>query len=277
MISQQGMHANVPMHDYIYDPCPEASVSTGVLETLVNRTTMHARAEHPRLGAKMSSKSRRCDQGSAVHALTLEGPGAIEWIDADDYRSKEAKALRDVAYSARKIPMLEADRFIVESAASSARESLTQFGAGDVEQTLIWRVNGTWCRARPDWVSADRNLVVDLKTCKNADPATWARASLFPGAYDLQASHVLSGLRHIFGEAERKFIFLCAEIEPPFATSLVSLCAEAVDLADRKRLFAMSRWPKCLSDIDCKGYGEGVYYVEAPAYQMYDFAARESV
>lgn len=277
MISEPGMYANIQMSEYISDPCPEPSVSTRVLSTIVNRSVLHARDAHPRFGGD-GEHTRRADQGSAVHALTLEGPGAIVCIEANDYRKDDTKEKRDAAYAAGKIPVLIADMANLVEAASSARTRLATFGQGAVEQTMIWRTdNGVWCRARPDWISDDHRVIIDLKTCSNADPATWARSSLFSGAYDLQSSHVLSGMRELFGDDERQVIYLLVEIEPPFATSLVTLSGEAVALAERKRKFAMNKWAKAISTNTYPGYADGVYCVDAPAYHQYDFAAREGV
>ena len=269
----EGIHGAVPMADYIADPCEDPSLSTGVIKALNERSAAHAWLEHPRLGAAKDDGSNAADDGTAVHQLTLGGDSRLVWIEADDYRTKDARVARDLARSQGRVPMLLKDRQRIELAAESAAAALhRKFPGGKAEQTLIWEEGGVWHRSRPDWVPPE-DYLVDLKTTSNADQGAWIKTTLNGANYDLQAVHGIAGMEKIEGRT-RDFVFLLVELEEPFATSFVGLAPEYLDLARLKRAHAIKVWRECLSAKKWPAYSDEIHYAQLPTWKAFDFEAR---
>ena len=272
---EQGIHDGVPMEVYIGDPCPAPSLSTGVVQTLVERTPMHAWHEHPRLGGNPSEATARGDIGSAVHALVLGGAeveyGASEWAD---WRKKDAQVWRDEAREAGRLPLLHRQRDQVEAAAEAARAVLATFGPGRAEQTMLWQMDGVWARARADWLVTEAMYDIDIKTTDSAEPASWIRRVLLPGGLDIQAALRVTGHEAITGRT-RDVLFLLVELEPPHATCVVGVSPKLLEFARRKIAMATRLWRRCLAEKRWPGYGDQVRWAEPTAWAEWDFEARE--
>ena len=281
-----GIHAGVPMMKYVNDPCPEPSLSKGVIDDLIHRSPLHAYGDHPKLGGKSDTGSKRADLGSAAHAMLLGGSELITYCDATyasgkrkgeiatDWTARDAQEFQKVARAMGKIPMLAHEAGALETMVSIARPLLEGFGAGDVEQTMIWQDGETWGRARPDWIAEDRKIIIDYKTANNADPAVWIHRVLLHSDYDLQAAWYLRGLGILEGKAERDFLFLVQEIEPPYACSVVGVGPEMLELAQRKVEAGLRLWRDCLSKETWPGYDTKTHWAELPQYIVWDWENR---
>ena len=76
MINTPGYH-NLSMSEYLADPCPQPSLSTGVVYDLLQRSPLHAHSGHPRLGGNLGEPTARGDLGSAIHSLVLGGHDVV--------------------------------------------------------------------------------------------------------------------------------------------------------------------------------------------------------
>jgi hypothetical protein len=273
-VTEAGIYDGLPMDAYIADPAPEPSLSKGVIATLNDKSPLHARAEHPRMGNLSDEGSGAADQGSAIHGLVCGGAERIVWVPFGDYRKDDAKEMRDTARATGRIPMLEKDRGRIEECAGRiAEEIVRRYGPVLFEQTLIWQEGGVWNRARPDMIAHQCEVIPDLKTATNAEPISWSRSSLAGSAYDIQAVHGVAGLHALTGKIY-EFRFLVAEVEEPFGISEVALAAEYLDLAQRKRERAMRIWRKCLDSGVWPGYADGPHYASPPPSKVYEFENR---
>jgi len=271
-----GIHPHILFADYINDPCPEPSLSKGVIGDLIERSPLHVYHSHPRLGGRTDSNSNRADLGSAAHELVLGGDDRIVWIDAADFRTKAAKEERDVAHAQLKIPMLEKQREQLEAMAQVGRDRLCEFGAGHSELTMVWESDGIWYRSKPDWLSKDRLLAIDYKTATNADPLTWIRSVLMRSHYDIQGALALQGLYNLEGPAQREFLFLVQEIEAPYACSVVGIGPQMLELAERKIAAASRVWKRCMQEKSWPGYQHHIHWAELPEYKTWDFENRSA-
>ena len=286
----QGYHDAVPMADYIADPCPEPSLSTGVVFDLVKRSPLHAQYNHPRFGGAHDESTPRADIGSAVHSLAVGG-APVEYVtsvvrktgpekgkafEPTDWMTSDAKDQREAIREAGGIPLLGCDRVSVETIVASAREGLAEFGALRFEQTMIWRdeKHGVWCRGRPDAISECGGYDLDLKTVENADPKAWADRVMGGAGYDVQMT--LRGRGHEqLGGRTRDLVFLLVEISPPYGWSFVGVGQTRRDLANRKIELAMQKWKQCLATKRFPSYPKTIHWAEAPSYEVYDFEQRE--
>lgn len=287
-----GYHSNISMAAYLADPAPEPSLSTGTVETLVMRTPLHAYAQHPRLGGRVSDHSSRADMGSAVHAGIHGGEevvfcGEVEIKSgsnkgkrfvADDWATSDAKEFRDSARAAGKIPLLEWQRPHYDGAVKAAQRALLGYGAASArhEETMLWQLeNGVWCRGRADFLGEHPELGpvdIDTKTCDDADPFSWPRRSVPASALDIQAGLRSIGHR-ILGEP-RTMLWMLVEIEPPYAVSFVGVSDSMLALATRKIYHASNVWRNCLDSNTWPGYSDTPAWAEASAWAELELDAR---
>jgi ATP-dependent helicase/nuclease subunit A len=83
--------AEMPMSVYLADPCPQPSLSSGVVNDLLTKSPEHVYARHPRLGGAASETSDTMDIGTIAHQLLLGGDTRICEINRANYRSKPTK------------------------------------------------------------------------------------------------------------------------------------------------------------------------------------------
>lgn len=261
---------------YHADPCSEPSLSNSIACTLLTQSPKHAWLKHPRLNTSHKpDESARFDIGTAAHALLLEGSAAkICVVEADDWRTKAAKEQRDMARASGMTPILAKNNYALNSMVNAAKEYIATselrgvFDQGKPEQTLIWKDDGIWCRSRLDWLSDDRKIILDYKTCESAEPEAFIR-HISRMQYDLQAAFYLRGLaRQNEFTSLTKFVFLAQEIEAPYACSLIGLSNHLLDIAASKVDRAISLWKECLTTNKWPAYPTRICYAEPTAWQM---------
>jgi hypothetical protein len=274
------------MASYIADPCPEPSMSKGVVKTLFEKTPLHAHHEHPRLGGNNGESSSRADKGSSAHQYALGGESRIHFVEAlnkdgeqvADWRTKAAKEERDEARADGKIPMLQKDRQKLEDMGGKAREFIAaNFGEVDTEQTAIVKRNGVWLRCRPDIVKKGAELWVDYKTVTNADQAAWVKSTMFSAGYDIQGTNYAIAAQELAGIVSPIILFMLQELEPPFAISVVGLDEPAIELAARKIDAVSPVWRRCLDSDTWPGYSPKPYWAMPPTYVEWDVEQREAM
>lgn len=268
-----GIHT-IDADTYHADPCEQPSLTSTVARILTTDSPLHAWCAHPKLNPDFTNvEAPHFDLGTAAHSLLLEGEANVEVIDYPDWRKKDAQEQRDAAYEAGKQPLLthqwlEVERMV--QAASIQLEAINAtpviFASGHAEQTLIWQEDDVTCRARLDWLHDDNTAIDDYKTSsRTANPESFSR-SLFNIGYDVQAAFYLRGLRALTGE-DAQWRWVVQETTPPYALSVVSLTPAALELANAKVDYAITRWRECLTSGVWRGYPTEVCYAELPGWE----------
>ena len=175
----------------------------------------------------------------------------------------------------KQIPLLDSQRRGVAVAVESAKLRLASFGDGIAEQSMLWQTEGSWCRGRADWLTADGRYDIDIKTCDNADPTDWLRTTVQRGGLDIQAG--LRSLGHKALGCERKMLWLLVEIEAPYACSIIGLAPSMISLAERKCIHAAQVWSQCLKSEIWPGYSGQIFWADVQSYAESDFAQRTGV
>lgn len=270
----EGIH-DISDSDYLADPAPEASLNNSIAKVLVECSPRHAYALHPRLGGVAGDDSDATDEmdaGHAAHAMFLRGEGAIEVIPFADYRTKEAKALRDVARAKGKIPLkvakYESVLRIVE-ALEAFRQRTGAFTRGKPEQTLIWREEpGFWCRAKVDWLPDDPGAPLwDLKTTGGrATPRNWGRIAFDVGA-DMQAVHYARGAEIIRGEPPAGMCFAVVEQKPPHGIRVFRITEAGREIGEAKCAEGRERWLQSVRSGEWPLYADEIVDIEPPAWE----------
>jgi len=272
------IQSNVSAEAYHGDPCEEPSLSSSIAKILLTQSPLHAWLAHPRLNPKYRAREdSRFDLGSAAHALLLEGEDRMTVLDFDDYRKKDAQQQRDDARAAGRFPILRHQFYDVTAMVAEARKFIEStelagiFQRGKPELTATWTDGEIHCRARFDWLTDDRKIILDLKTTDDARPEVFIRQIARMG-YDLQAEFYVKAVEEC-AQVSPAFVFLAQEIEPPYSCSLVGLSNAYREIGKAKCGGAMDRWARCLSTGKWPSYNPAIHWAEPAAWQV---AAMES-
>lgn len=92
---------------------------------------------------------------------------------------------------------------------------------GEHEVSYFWidEDTGLKCKVRPDAINHRLKIIVDYKTCDNAETQYFMRKAIDLG-YDLQASYYLDGIKANTGE-DYIFVFIAQEKKPPYAVNIL--------------------------------------------------------
>jgi len=287
-ITEPGIY-EIPEAEYHADPCPVPSLSASIAKVLLNESPRHAWTAHPRLNPNQELKVKDIfDLGSCAHSLMLGSDSQIEVIEADDWRTKDAKAKRDAARAACNIPVLTKNMVEIEAMVIAAQAQLkvhkdasNAFTDGRPERMAVWQeetaYGPVWCRALVDWLPNDKKADLwDYKTTgTSANPDTFQR-QVFELGMDFQASFYARGLRKIGAWDGQHFCFVVQENKPPFALSVIGLGPDALALANRKVDRALAQWAWCLTNDTWAGYPNETAWVNIPVYHELRWSDREA-
>ncbi len=283
-----GIH-NMPMAEYLADPCPEPSLSSSCAHRLLSRSPLHAWQEHPRLGA-VGSESGVADKGSVAHDLLLGGEGKIAVIDPADFPAKNGnipdgwtnpaiREARDAARDSGLTPILAADFAAIRSQVDAAREFLANseiagvLDRGQPEQTIIWREGDTWCRARPDWLTDNHDICLHFKTTDaSAKADSFIRGIMQNMGYGFALRFYARGLAAV-SDAKTQHLILVQEQNAPFACTLIGLTPAKEAVEDVRVIKAIETWRKCLAENRWPAYDTRVHWAEPTAWELAEIDA----
>ena len=254
-------------HDrYHSDPCETPSLSSGIANMIVQRSELHARLAHPRLGGRGRIPTREMDRGSIIHKMLLGKGADVVTIEADDYRSKAAQQARDAAHAAGKIPALPKELEACGEAHAAISLHLEREGVvldGMSEIALIWYAQTSEgepviCRTLIDHlvIGDDHFEVFDLKSSgKVCSPKKVARKIEDDGAH-VQAIAHLSAVGAVFPhlQGRGRYTWIAAEMEPPYAVCLAEPDGSMTALGVATWQEGVNRWAAALRDDKWPGY-----------------------
>ena len=277
--------AQIPMADYLADPCPQPSLSSGACVTILTRSLRHVYEDHPGLGGgREQDDSAASDMGTIAHDLLLGGEGKICVINPEDYRSKPTKdnpegsvpagwtngairAARDEARANGLTPILPGAMAGARRMEQAARDFLDlselagALSAGVGEATMIWQEGQTWCRARPDWVNHEQRIMLHYKTTQaSAAPETFGRLAVNSG-YDVALAFYRRGWETLTGQQDWKHVILAQEQAAPHACSLHTLDAAAWAIADENVSRAIGLWKHALATDHWPAYSGAISFI----------------
>jgi PDDEXK-like domain of unknown function (DUF3799) len=261
--------ARIPPGDYFADPCAGPSLSSSIANVLESASPLHAWSQHPRLGGMARSPTKPLENGSLIHELLLGAGKGIRVIDAADYRTNAAKAERDAARAAGKVPVLADDYEVARRTADTLRERFADAGivlSGESETVALWTEtasNGArvQCRGMMDHLTLP--TAYDLKSARSAHPAA-CRKHVESYGYALQRAAYVSAIERIQPALAGRvdFVFVFFELEPPYAVTPARLSGEFRELGERAWRRAVDRWEECLRTNKWPGYADGVIDLE---------------
>ncbi len=289
-----GVH-QIDMVTYQSDPCPEPSLSRGIIQRLIYECPAKVWHCHPRLNPNYVEEpsSAPMDMGAVLHSLFLEGVDIAVPIDPTDYPAKNGnipegwtnnaiREARDKVKGSGKIPLLLADYNRAKKIVDAAHEQLadSELGIlalkaeGHSELTYIWQEDNVWCRIRPDWVSSDSRIIIDYKSTKmSASPNEFTRNIIATGI-DVQAAFYRMGIQTI-DHADPLFILFVQEITEPFLCAPIALTPQFIALGESKVREGLAKWKECVASGKWPGYPSRVSYVEPPPWALASWEERK--
>jgi hypothetical protein len=267
---------------YHADPAPIPSLSSSCAKTLVQKSPMHAYAEHPRLGATHKDGSDEMDFGSLAHRLLLGKGSDIAELEADTWRGKEAAAFWGKAKAAGKIPCLSKDLVRAEALAGVLLGQMNDMGLGAVfdpankeaqsEVAGFWQEGDVWCRFLVDrlLMSANHAHIFDVKTMSQSAHPRACAARIASMGYDIQRAHYIRGVEALRPDLAGRvnFTFIFVETVAPFAITPVRLDGEWSAIGQSRWERALAKWQECTATNNWPGYANDILRLEAPKWAL---------
>jgi exodeoxyribonuclease VIII len=180
--------------------------------------------------------------GQAVHSFVLEGKAIFDQrfavAPAVDRRTVDGKAAwaAFVETSEGKI-VVKAEDFVkiygIDQAVKSHPFAADLLADGIAETTAIWKdkKTGITCKCRPDWIPEGHNILVDLKTTKDAGEYGFGK-SCSTYRYFQQAAFYKKGYSIASGTPIDAFVFIAVEKEFPFRTEIYAIDDDYLEWGD---------------------------------------------
>jgi hypothetical protein len=273
----EGFHYDIPASIYHADPCETPSLSSGCARTLIAKSPAHAALEHPKLGGEKRESSDAMNTGTLIHAI-LNGSDEIVVGFFSDFKTNVAKEWRNSCEASGKIPVLEKKYAEAKKVAESIRQraalgvSNSPFNSVHAkhEVTAIWKEKGCFCRARYDVLNVDPNGYADIWDWKTTtDISDHGIQKKISGlGYHIQAAFYLRGLETLLPKyrGRTSFIFVFAEINPPYAVRRVVLRPSYYQKAGADVNQAINLWAHCIETNTFPMTAPDTLEIELPAY-----------
>lgn len=148
-----------------------------------------------------------------------------------------------------------------------------------IEQEFYWQeqVNGQAidCKAKLDLIIPGANMMIDLKTTREAEPKGFIRKARYSYDYDRQMAWYKNACvkAGILNE-DAKCFFVCIEKEPPYAYSIIEVAPSAIKSGERKYQKLLEQYAALMQTRDFHTYPSEVWEEEEthdqPIYSLED-------
>jgi hypothetical protein len=212
--------------------------------------------------------------GSAVHTHVLEldqwDARYVSAPDGIDRRTKAGKAeweaFTTAATGRTVLPKADADLVMrmAHSVFSHPAAAMLLALPGKAETTHMWTdaATGLQCKCRPDWLTDDGRLLVDLKTTEDAGRG-FAK-SIAQWRYHVQASWYLDGVEQATGTRPEQFLFLCVEKKAPYAVAVYAADAEMIAAGAQTAARDLDVLATCKAAGAWPGYSDQIEPISLP-------------
>lgn len=138
---------------------------------------------------------------------------------------------------------------------------------GKAETTHMWTDAGTGleCKCRPDWLTDDGSIVVDLKTTKAASIQGFKR-SIADYRYHVQAGWYLHGIEQATGKRPDQFIFICVESSAPYACAVYAADAEMIERGHDQAMRDLAKLAVCKAADHWPSYSDQIETISLPGW-----------
>ena len=243
---------------------------------LIARSPLHYWARYLDPDRITPEPSPQMRLGTALHTHVLELSRWDEEIavaPAMDRRTKAGKeawqAFQDDAAGKTVITADDAEQVMAMGRAVMRHPAAAMLLGlpGKAETTHMWTdaSTGLECKCRPDWLTDDGSIVVDLKTTKEASPRGF-KQSVANFAYHKQAAWYLHGLEQATGKRPDQFIFICVESTAPYAVAVYAADAEMIERGHDQAMRDLAKLAVCKAADHWPSYSEQIETLSLPGW-----------
>lgn len=124
------------------------------------------------------------------------------------------------------------------------------------EHTVLWRHRGTGieCKARFDAADFDRNVIIDLKTARDASEFGFGRAAARL-SYHVRAAFYCDGYVAAYGH-EPRFVLIAVEKTPPYAVAVYRVPTFAIESGRTRYEELLGKLHGCLAADEWRGLND---------------------
>lgn len=274
MVSCESFDDRLPMDNATYHALTDV-VSKSHLD-LVAKSPLHYWARYLDPDRVEPEPTAAMLLGTALHTHVLEPDTcqdryviAPEGIDRRTKAGKEAWAEFEAAAAGKTVLskpdaeqiMRMGESVLTHPAASLLLDQLP----GKAETTWMWTDAATElrCKCRPDWLTDDGSLIIDLKTTEDASPRGFER-SVANYRYWVQAGFYVEGLHRATGKRPDQFIFICVEKKPPYAVAVYAAAAEMIEAGWKQAQLDLEVLATCKAANAWPGYSDQIETINLP-------------
>ena len=134
---------------------------------------------------------------------------------------------------------------------------------GETEFSFVWDQEGVPCKCRPDWISADRKIIVDLKTTQDASKRGFQR-SIGTYQYHIQAAWYCMGVEAVTGVKTEEFTFIAIEKAAPYGIGVYKADQEMLEIGKEKCHEALALIATCEDLQQWPDYSPEVELISLP-------------
>lgn len=280
-VTEPGAYLDLPEEIYHANCTPAPALSAGFAWRIVKPGGCPALAWHasPLNPDHEAEQKREFDIGKAAHLLFLEPQhfdARVVVVRFDDYRKDAAKAARDQARLAGKVPLLSHEAEMVAAMRRALRNETEGlpfrtapsfakdgFEGGRAEVSYFWRSHGLWCKARPDYVKpgllASTAILVDYKTSGDdeLDRVAWKTG------WHVRAAHYVEGHKALTGEAA-EYWYIAQLKKAPYLTEVCKLDSDSLEWGRIQLASAKARFARCLRTGQWPAYPDRATVIALP-------------
>ena len=214
------------------------------------------------LGSALHTHVLELDQWDACYAVAPDGL---------DRRTKEGKAawaaFEADAADRTVLTRADADQVMAMGRAIYAHPAAAMLLnlPGKAETTHMWTdaATGLECKCRPDWLTDDGRIIVDLKTTEDASPGGF-RKSISAWRYHVQSAWYLDGLENATGRRPEQFIFICVEKKPPHCVAVYAASTQMIEVGALTAETDLARIAMCIESNDWPSYSNQIETIDLP-------------
>jgi hypothetical protein len=283
-IKTAGVYPDIPMERYhgATEICPGPSISSSGLKLFESDCPYRYWYDSP-LNPNRPEREDKAHfkTGRLLHELLAE-PEADVWrrwhilpagfTEAHGKKWELAIAERDAVIQAGREPIAAKDAATAQAMLDAIRRhphAPMLFKGGQFEPTLAWKdeETGIWCRVRPDFLPTVRQFIPDLKSAADVSPTGFERASdkFF---YHMSAALYIEGIRVLFGERPKAFMFVAQEKTEPYITEIYQLQEDALAWGRVLNRRALRKFARCLDEDKWPTYGGAVNSLGLPQWTL---------
>jgi hypothetical protein len=143
-------------------------------------------------------------------------------------------------------------------------KNLMQFEDREITGLWNWKEFGVdiWCKLRPDLISHDAKIIVDLKSTTDASYKAFNR-DIFKFGYHISAFWYKYGVKAITG-SDYKFVIAAVEKAPPHGVNCFDISGMAIKKAEEKVADIIAEVGECVKSNKWPGYEVRLHKPDPP-------------